>query len=299
MMSIFFVSFAEETENDEFGKEIYTEEDDLFKMEYTKKSAAKAMLLSALFPGAGNFYANPKSITTYIFPLIEIGLWYGYIHYNKMGDDKTADYKYYANGEVIGYDEILERDIYHYNRYDQDLTEQYMIDYCEANFENSHYNEDYFQLDDNNSQHFYEDIGKHDGYLFGWYDWHNIYSTMIGSETDTSPIWNFDNGIWTGNNPTNANSEYYINNEIEYGNGKYSIYRAEYIKMRKDAENLYGNAVSCSFGIVFNHILSSLDALRLARKRNVQYTDNNLKIKVAPVFVNNELSPSIMLSKRF
>ena len=299
-MSIFFVSFAEETENNEFSEDIFTEEDDLFRMEFTKKSAAKAMLLSALFPGAGNFYANPKSITTYIFPLIEIGLWYGYIHYNKQGDDKTEEYKYYATGEVIGYDdEYPNGEIHRYSKADQYWTEDFFID----DPENIYYDEDYFLLDDDNSQHFYEDIGKYDKYLFGWYDWHNIYATMNNSpdETNTNPIWNFDNGSWTGNNPINYSSEYFINNESEYDahNGKYSIFRAEYIQMRKDAENLYGNATSCSFGIVFNHILSSLDALRLARKRNVQYTDNNLKIKVAPVFVNNELSPSIMLSKRF
>ncbi|HHE37236.1 MAG TPA: hypothetical protein ENL20_01515 [Candidatus Cloacimonetes bacterium] len=303
IISIFFVSFAEEIESDEFGKEIYTEEDDIFKIEYTKKSAAKAMLLSALFPGAGNFYANPKSITTYIFPLIEIGLWYGYIHYNKMGDDKTEEYEYYATGEVIGYDDEYPNGVIHrYNRFDQERAEELLISYND----NDHYDEDYFQLDDDNSQHFYEDIGKYDKYLFGWYDWINIYATQIDQQNQeffniNNDKWIFDSGNWIGNNPMNLNSGYYINNKSEYDshNGKYSIFRAEYIEMRKDAENFYGNAVSCNFGIVFNHILSSLDALRLARNRNVEYTDNRLKIKVAPVFVNNELSPSIMLSKRF
>ncbi len=299
--SIFFVSFAEETENNEFGKEINTEEDDLFRIEYTKKSAAKAMLLSALFPGAGNFYANPKSITTYIFPLIEIGLWYGYIHYNKMGDDKTKDYEYYANKEVVGYyDGNPDNNnpanlIYRYNRDDQYQTEHYLI---EVNPDDS-YDENLFILDDHDSQEFYEDIGKHNIYLFGWNDWYNIYAVHPDGYF-TNPAWIFDANTWNGVEPANENASNYLEYQTAYDShtGKYSVYREKYVKMREDAEKLYGNAVSCSFGIVFNHILASLDALRLTRKRNVQYT-NNLKIKVAPVFVNNKLSPSIMLTKRF
>ena len=71
---------------------------DVIDVKYEKKSTKMAMALSAIFPGAGQAYANPKSITTYIFPLLEAGLWYGYFHYNKQGDDATKDYnKHFLN----------------------------------------------------------------------------------------------------------------------------------------------------------------------------------------------------------
>ena len=127
----------------------------------------------------------------------------------------------------------------HYNSGDQYLTEDFFID----DPENDYYDEGYFMLDDDNSQHFYEDIGKYDKYLFGWYDWHNIYATINGSDTNTNPIWIFDNGNWIGNDPINFNSEYYINNQTEYDahNGKYSTFRAEYITLMNNTYQCISN----------------------------------------------------------
>ena len=61
-------------------------QDDIIKTNYKQKSAKMAMMLSAVFPGAGQFYANKKSVTAYIFPAIEVGLWYGYLHYRNKGN---------------------------------------------------------------------------------------------------------------------------------------------------------------------------------------------------------------------
>lgn len=263
---------------------------DIIQINYEKKSLAKAMILSSLFPGAGQFYANRKSITTYIFPLIEIGLIAGYVINYNDGLDAEADYHDFV-------DPLYNR-AYQYDA-ENDIINDPM--------NNSSFYNDHFRLDDENTQHFYEDIGKYDKYLFGWIDWFDIYARGENGEF-TSPTWIWNETTTTTNKITgvdtlNSDSEFYIGNESDYdlANGMYSGYRAEYIQMRRDAEKLYDKAELFSFGLVVNHILAAIDAVRLTKIHNREYLSNTsqLQIKFAPIFVNNSFSPALMLTKRF
>lgn len=260
---------------------------DIIQINYEKKSLAKAMLLSSLFPGAGQFYANRNSITTYIFPLIEIGLIAGYfINYNQ-GVDAEADYQNFAD---IYYD----RDHQHYA--ENDLINDPM--------NNSNFYDDHFRLDDENTQHFYEDIGKYHKYVFGWDDWFDIYATDEAGNI-VSPDWLWEEtdlkNLWIGNSITNSGSEYLIDNSNYSDYTIYSGYRADYIQMRKDTESMYDKAELYSFGLVANHILAAIDAVRLTRKYNREYLSNTSKVEInfAPIFVNNSFSPALMITKRF
>ena len=62
--------------------------------------------------------------------------------------------------------------------------------------------------------------------------------------------------------PANPTDSLYIENELLYeeANGLYSGMRTEYIEMRKEARDFYKSAEIISFGLVFNHILSAIDA---------------------------------------
>jgi len=261
---------------------------DIITVNYEKKSARKAMLFSAIFPGAGQFYANRQSITTYIFPVIEIGLWYGLMHFTKEGQDIEKDFENYADE--------------HYSRTYQHSAENDLI---EDPLNNSTFYDNHFRLDDTDTQHFYEDIGKYDKYIFGWLDWTSIYATHPdGYWTGPSWIWEEDElgNRWEGNHPTDSLSSYYVGNEGLYdGNlGRYSGMRAEYISMRKDSRDSYETADLFGFGIVLNHIASAFDALRVTKKYNREYiSDNSLKIKLMPVLVQNNISPALIISKRF
>jgi len=262
-------------------------DNDIIQVNYEKKSLAKAMLLSSLFPGAGQFYANHKSITTYIFPLIEIGLIAGYfINYNE-GLDKEAAYEDFADPL--------------YNRAHQHLTENDIIN---DDLNNTNFYDNHFRLDDDDTQHFYEDIGKYDKYLFGWIDWFDIYARGDNGQF-TSPTWIWDTSTnrIIGVDTLNANSEYYIGNESAYDSedGIYSGYRAEFIEMRKDAQKSYDKSEIFSFGLVANHILAAIDAVRLTKIHNREYLSNTskLEIKFTPIFVNNSFSPALMVTKRF
>ncbi len=275
-------------------------ENDIIQINYEKKSPAKAMMLSSLFPGAGQFYANRRSITTYIFPIIEIGLIAGYfINYND-GLDKETDYQDFAD--------------IHYNRDQQFFAQNDLI---EDPMNNSNFYADHFRLDgiekldddswyiwENNTQHFYEDIGKYNKYIFGWDDWFDIYATDEAGNT-VSPEWLWEEttegkNMWIGNDATNPNSEYYDSNYSD----PYTIYsgfRADYIQMRRDAEDSYDKAEYFSFGLVANHILAAIDAVRLTRIHNREYLSNTSKVEInfAPIFVNNSFSPALIITKRF
>ncbi|HCX72302.1 MAG TPA: hypothetical protein DHM37_01150, partial [Candidatus Cloacimonas sp.] len=248
----------------------------------------------------GQAYANYKSITTYIFPLIEIGLWYGMYHFQQEGEDKEAAYKKWATEEIIGYDEI-NNPIYRYSRDRQDHAKDDLIIAS-----NNPFYVDHFRLDDENSQHFYEDIGKYNKYIFGWQDWFDIYCTSPqGYATNANWIWedeSADYKKWAGNQPINPNSQYYVGKEQIYDNhnGIYSEMRAEYIDMRREAEDYYDKADLMSFGIVFNHIISAFDALRVTKQYNFEaISQNNLKMKISPMFVDNQVSLGLVFSKGF
>ena len=241
-------------------------DNNIIQINYEKKSLAKAMLLSSLFPGAGQFYANKRSITTYIFPLIEIGLIAGYfINYND-GLDKEAAYEDYADDN--------------YKRSQQYEVQELVIDLHNDDI----YTDAHFRLDgidaengiiwENNTQHFYEDIGKYDKYIFGWDDWYSNY------QADTLGV--------------------YLQGWINQSNIESDL-REEYIVLRQNAEESYDKAEMFSFGIVANHILAAIDAVRLTKKYNRGYLSNTakLEIKFAPVFVNNNFSPALMVTKRF
>ncbi len=294
---------------------------DIIQVNYEKKSVSKAMILSSLFPGAGQFYANRRSITTYIFPIIEIGLWVGYFHYYNQGLDKEDEYEKWANQEPIndvGYlgdcpyinpdtNQPYYKDgdpIYRYGRERHDFAvDDFLIENNNPSYEN------HFRLDDTNTQHFYEDIGKYNKHIFGWYDWFNIYATNDEGNWTNVINWNFEddaNGLddWIGMGaPANPMDSLYIENQSLYEgkNGLYSGMRAEYIEMRKEARNYYKSAEIISFGLVFNHILSAFDAVRITRRYNLEYITNisKLQIHLAPVVVSNELSPALFLTKRF
>ena len=258
------------------------------QINYNQKSTRKAMMLSSLFPGAGQYYADKSSFTTYIFPILEVGLWIGYFHFHNKGLDTENDYQDFADQ--------------HYARENQNLAQQDIID---DPTNNSNFYDNHFRLDETNTQHFYEDIGKYNKYLFGWNDWFEIYATD-GNGNFVSPNWNWneqENLAWlveglTG--PNYENTDYLDNQELYDGkDGLYSSHRQVYIDMRKEAEDHYRAGRNFSYGIIANHILSAIDAIRLTKKHNRQYAKNDLQFQVAPVLVNNQLSAAFFISKRF
>jgi hypothetical protein len=312
-------------------------DDEIFEVNtHTKKSAKMAMAMSSIFPGAGQFYANPKTITAYIFPVIEIGLWAGLLHFNSKGKDMESNYEKFANGEEIDAyhytnedNQVVTKKVYRYDRERQAQVQANLIFKANNMFYDNHFRLDGvdmqvernndgsilsidYSITIDNTQHFYEDIGKYNKYLFGWYDWYNIYAMdELGADVlpgailpppDNQTHWIWDSNKWIGNEPRNTSSPYYTANPNTYEakNGIYSDMRDEYIQMRSEAEDYYQKSDIMMFGLLTNHILAAIDAVRVTKKTNLSYlSKNEIKIKLSPVFVHNQLAAGFTVEKRF
>lgn len=244
---------------------------DLIKVNYNKKDAHLAMAMSLLVPGAGQFYANKTAITTYIFPVIELAFIGGIIYYNNQGNDKTDKYEYYATGELYTYTTPDGTEIQGY-RYERGRQNQIQDILKEINTVDI-YDDSYFRLDNNNSQHFFEDIGKYNHYVFGWMDWYYRFAADE-SGNFTSPRWQFDGPDdsqqthWIGNYPIWGQD---TENSVSINSHDMSRMRQTYIKMRNDAKDDYGYANLFTIGLAFNHLVAGLDAIRVTTKFNRYY----------------------------
>jgi len=246
--------------------------DDIIKVNYEKKSAVVAAILSGIVPGAGQFYVRKSSITAYLFPILEIGFIAANIAFNSKGDDATDRFERFADK--------------HYSRDRQTDAEGKLKG--QSGIDSDFYKDDYFNLDETNTQHYYEDIGKYNKYIFGWEDWYNTYKRSDGSFG-----WRIDdNGKWIGNYPQDdPNASYDI---------PYSALRAEYNVMRDDANSHYHTAKWMLLGLMLNHIAAPIDAAREARKYNAHYISSNpVKVNINTLVRNNTLTPVLFLSKNF
>ena len=249
---------------------------DLIKINYNRKNAQLAMAMSMLVPGAGQFYANKTVLTTYIFPVLEIGLIGGLVYFNNQGKDKTKKYEKYANGEIVTYITPDGTKItgFRYDRSRQDEIQAILIGVNQHDI----YDNGYFRLDKTNSQHFYEDIGKYPQYVFGWMDWYYRFACDESGVRD-SIRWKFDgendspNMRWTGNYPLWGNDTETL---IPIDDHEMSRMRQTYIKMRNDAKDSYSMAHFFTLGLAFNHLAAGLDAIRVTRNFNRYYISQSV-----------------------
>jgi len=250
-----------------------------------EKSPSKALIFSAVAPGAGQFYVDYAQWTAYVFPVIEIGLWATLIHYHNKGINKEREYERFADA--------------HYKRSQQNQAQLNLIMqsgssdlfYVGGSFNtllsegkiDEWGNGGHFRLDDTNTQHFYEDIAKYDKYIFGWDDW------FAENWNNGNVAWEFDeDGKYTS--PDNISS-----------------LRASYIAMRIKAEDYYSTSRSMRFFLVANHALAALDAFRVAKKynnaqANRQYSQSQpiqIKPQLQTLYINDNLVPVIGLVMRF
>lgn len=278
---------------------------DFIRVNFQKKDARRAMLYSMLLPGAGQFYADKSAITTYIFPVLEIGLIAGMLVYNSSGDKKTKDFERYANGEEIVY-ELGDGTVITTTRYDRDRqtrVEGILLGLSTVDI----YESSYFRLDGTNTQHFYEDIGKYPHYVFGWADWYYHFATNAEG-VDTAPIWypevdtNNPGWVWNGNYPLWDDEELGYNTAIPIDNRSHasSRMRKKYVEMRNAAKDDYAIARGFTFGIAANHLASGLDAIRVSRNANKgALSDNGLRFNYYAALRNNMLTPTLALHWKF
>ncbi|MCL2064979.1 MAG: hypothetical protein FWG98_11520 [Candidatus Cloacimonetes bacterium] len=267
-----------------------------------QKSAKLAMLMSAIVPGSGQFYINKRTPTAYIFPVIEIGLWYLRDFFIKQGDNKTKEYEWFAD---IHYDfhrqEKVQRNLLlneNSGSFYGKIDNPYDIP---VNWGHG----GHFRLDNyyyNDRQQYYEAIGKYDRYIYGWSDWYETYVRDIDG-VNVLVYWIFNDATnphdirWIGNSPIDNPDRIDL---IESTEASGSPLRGIYIKMRDDAEIYYDQSRTVNFVILANHFASVLDARWHAKKHNEQQMRSvSLSPQINTTYISDKPVPILGLNLSF
>jgi hypothetical protein len=195
-----------------------------------EKSVWIGIGLSALIPGAGEFYAK-NYLKAAIFFGIELACWGTYYYFQHTGNVKTNDFQSYANQhwDVRYYAQWLINGGFHSsgqinpNESNLEVLRQEIVQ-CESDPQNpfSH------TLPEYGTQQFYELIGKYQEFEPGW--------TNLQHALDYSSA-----------------SQYYWQTYRDPVFVNYSI-------SRQEANNFYNRGTTMSMIIIANHILSAADA---------------------------------------
>jgi hypothetical protein len=219
-----------------------------------KKSLFLAGALSAILPGAGEFYSE-SYIKSGIFLGIEAASWIVNLQYNKKGDDQTKFFENYAdqNWSVVKYAQWIEKNL---NNFVPDVTNQ---DQCKLLFQKLYKSgsKPWEQVDFSvlneieriiggafshtlpkyGEQQYYELIGKYPQFRQGW--------------PDADPN---DNQTYIHKDSLSAMFKYY---SIERGK----------------ANDYYSVASTFISIVIINHIVSALDAVLSAYLYNKAHID--------------------------
>ncbi len=201
-----------------------------------EKSAQKAMLFSAVLPGAGQWYGGSK-IAAAVYATMEIAAISAFITYQNKGDGLVSDYEDFADTHW---------DVFRWLQgyYAENATEETHNVYILLNgrrYAFKEFTDTFNSLPDpeNNSYdivkeyHFYENIGKYKQFKQGWDDYEQY-----------------------KNDPDYANT---INRS--------SPNQENYSQMRYDANIYLKRSGYFATAVLFNHVVSALDAgFRIHRK---------------------------------
>lgn len=206
-----------------------------------RKNPGRALLLSAIFPGAGELYAG-STLKAALFFAIEVGCWYGAISYAQRGNDQTTRFEKFADGR---WTEDDYRDIEFQFANDPNAENSFSADFGDDatrdTWNSLSWNEKIrylpgnftHELPDERNQQFYENVGKYlTQFGFGWND-------GVGDDPETVYKWDGQ-----------------------------SRDAASYVIMREDANNLLGLSSTFFSVIMVNHVVSALDAGFTVRNQN-------------------------------
>lgn len=281
-------------------------ENSVIQVNYQKKSSRIAVMMSAVLPGAGSVYVNPKRWVGYIFPIIEGALIYSYITTSQDATDQERAYENFVNGDnIILKDKVSGAVIYEgprYNRDFQNIVQAYVSNVSTSDIYDVNGQNGFYRLDAKNTQHFYEDVGKYKKYIYGWADWYEQYAyNGQGSLTEgyIDPVIN-----WSTNDPTNHIILGYIatnpNSSDDPYNSNNTPMRAKYIQMRRDAQSKYDSSAYFLYGMLLNRVVSAVDAGLAVKRYNKNYiSQNDFEFNYAATSKNERFTPMVFFTQRF
>ena len=256
--------------NDALANNIQDQLDNAVISNAPQKSIGKSVLMSAVLPGAGQFYAN-SYIKSAIFLAAEAVAWGMYVSYNKKGDDQTDKFEAFANQNwteqrywtfVYTYVQSRYPDVegFPYGQYDamvEDAAGRLVIpDWQTAEedlkeFASSQYISGFsHDLPSTTTQQYYEMIGKYpEQFGNGWAD---------ATYTDR-----YQGGY---GDPSRENV---------------TVMNKNYVGMRNEANQFYDKAAYGTMIALVNHVISAIDAgftTRRFNQRQMQLTYNNRRL---------------------
>ena len=240
-----------------------------------KKNPGRALLLSAILPGAGELYAGKHWRAAGFFAL-ELASWVGAVYYAQQGQDKEDEFEAFA-------DAFYRENYYRYIEYNaaidpsygtseegypdpQDAWEtldwQEKLKYLPGNFTHD--------LPTERNQQYYENIGKYlTQFGYGWEDY------IAGRDEEAiaaeAASWGYE---WDGDSP-------YVN---------------EYIDMRDESNKLLDRSATFFAVIMVNHVASALHAGFTVRAMNKKA---EVEPEVGTIWHNNEYVQTAGIRVRF
>ncbi|GBE29817.1 MAG TPA: hypothetical protein ENH10_06550 [Bacteroidetes bacterium] len=279
------VGLQEDPEDGEVETVTADDTDDTMMMAEDHKNPGRALLLSAIMPGAGELYAGKKWRAAGFFAL-EMSSWVAAIYYAQQGEDKNNEYEKFAEKN---YSENYYRAVEYAAAQDAtvkegftdpeadwvDLEWQDKLQYLPNNFTHD--------LPDEHNQQYYENIGKYlTQFGYGWLDYARDLITgydalteeertaliVIGAQEMSTPY------QWAGESPMVR----------------------RYIVMRDDSNNLLDLSADFFAVIMVNHVASALHAGFTVRAMNKKA---EIEPQVGQIWHNDELVATAGFRIRF
>ncbi len=221
------------------------------------KSVKKSVLFSAIVPGAGQIYAN-SYIKGFLFLGVEIAAIALNLNYDKKANDFEDEFEGVANAQ---WDENSYWDwIAQISSLDRS-NKSALRDYERRTF--SHF------LPNIINQQYYENVGKYNQFIYGW----NDFRDQLGSRIFTL--------------------EDYLNKAFDSESlDTISPTRVGYVQIRKESNDNFKKATTMTTIIMFNHILSAIDAGLTTKFHNRKFT---AELNMQGKLYNEELVPVLAL----
>lgn len=236
-----------------------------------EKSLALGGVLSAIVPGAGEFYAK-SYLKAGIFLAIEAGMWIGYAVYQNKESNQIDYYQSLANKEwdVRKYarwihDKITGGSGVNPDEPDLNTLRSQLNAVESVTFSHT--------LPAYGTQQYYELIGKYQSFVAGWTD------------ADNSVI----SGTVNYNDP-NSWVNYRTTLQLNYG------------VIRQQANDYYDTSIRFVMGAIVNHILSAADAVwsvSMFNKKMEVKTGMRIEERYGGIFMQKYSMPTANLSVQF
>jgi len=196
------------------------------------KSVGKGVIFSAIVPGAGQAYAN-----SYIKGFLFLGAEIAAIVLNRRYDSKANDYE--DEYEALADMEWDEDAYWDWIAQESGRDRENLVGLRQWERDNfSHF------LPNTKNQQYYENVGKYDQFLYGWRDFRDSLGTQYTLEV-------YRTGFLNGEDLTTISDT-----------------RNDYVQIRKDSNDNFKRATTMATIIMFNHVISAIDAGLTTKFRN-------------------------------